>query len=109
MSVIISGKSYRAFYSPNAFPSRLSVHFAATFKAGRTPSTATPLSVTVSIPKGCFTTVLNFMTDPLCKEDVVLGKDWTDSCHSIGLSPPLDSFPLYQAGASILPCQNLIC
>jgi hypothetical protein len=77
-------------------------------KAARMPGITTLLSVTVSVPAGCFTTVLDFMTDPLCEEDVVLGIDWVDKCLSNGLSALHDSFPLYQAGLLILPRRIII-
>jgi len=44
-------------------------------------------SVTAPVPGGCLTTMVDFMNDSVCEENIVLGKDWFNACLSNGFSP----------------------
>ena len=98
MSIFVSGACARIFYSSEAYPTRLSVDFARNLKHSSYVSASgpvIPLSVTVGCPTGAFTAVLDALVDPLCEEDVVLGKDWVTSCTLNNVLPRLDLLPVY--------------
>jgi hypothetical protein len=97
MSVSVAGLSAQLFYCSDARPSRASERFANVVKRtswspyGR----AVPLSLTVPTADGCFTGVIDFVIDPLCQVDLLLGGGWPDMCMSNGLSPGIESLRLY--------------
>ena len=102
MSIFVSGACARIFYSSEAqaYPTRLSVDFARNLKHSSYVSASglvIPLSVTVGCPTGAFTAVLDALVDPLCEEDVVLGKDWVTSCTLNNVLPQLDLLPVYSS------------
>jgi hypothetical protein len=61
-----------------------------------------PLSVTAATSTGAFTAVVDALVDPLCEEDVVLGKDWIDVCASNNVLHQLELPPVYYSG-ELLP------
>jgi hypothetical protein len=83
MPIYIAGLPASVSYSPEVLPSRVSVRFAsvARYQTRRHPGPLLPLSVTAATSDGCFTGVLSFMTDSLCEQDVVLGRDWDKMCE----------------------------
>jgi len=48
------------------------------------------------------------LLDPVCEENIVLGKDWLNACLSNGFSPPVDAFPVYRAGAFMESLSSLL-
>ena len=57
-----------------------------------------PLSVTAAMSTGGFTAVFDALIDPLCEEDIVLGKDWIDLCALNGVSLQFELLPVYSSG-----------
>jgi len=97
MPISIAGLPASVSYSPEIFPSRVSVRFAnvARHQARRPrPGPLLPLSVTAATSEGCFTGVLYFMTDGLCEQDVVLGRDWDKMCelNNVRLSESVEEY-----------------
>jgi len=45
-----------------------------------------------------FTAVFDALIDPLCEEDIVLGKDWIDLCALNGVSLQFELLPVYSSG-----------
>jgi hypothetical protein len=88
---------------------RIYIDFACSLKR-RSQSTANgssvPLSITAATSTGAFTAVVDALVDPLCEEDVVLGKDWIDYCASNNsesdVSPQVDLLPVYYSGELVL-------
>jgi len=79
-------------YSSNAFPSRMSRSFAQRLTIPYTArSQNLCASVTVTLPSGAFTCVLDFcLACELPPIDVVLGLDWTNACGNANITiPPL--------------------
>jgi hypothetical protein len=85
-SVYYSSESSVSFVSPRLFDilkhSRVSVY-----------GCGLPLTVTA----GSFSGVVYFAKDPLCEVDVVIGDDWIKMCRSHGVSPGIDSLPVYRS------------
>jgi hypothetical protein len=99
MAVVISGTSATIFYSSEAYPTRISVRFASKLKRHSQQSESLiPLSVTAATSTGAFTAVVDALVDPLCEEDVVLGKDWIDVCASNNVLRELELPPVYYSG-----------
>jgi len=48
------------------------------------------------------------LLDPVCEENIVLGKDWLNACLSNGFSLPVDAFPAYRAGAFMESLSSLL-
>ena len=106
MSLFISGTCATIFYSSEAYPTRISVGFARSLKRRSQPfGSQVPLSVTAATSTGAFTAVLHALVDPLCEEDVVLGKDWIDRCASNNVLPQLELPPVYNSG-ELLPVKR---
>src|SRR5277367_1077547 len=83
MSFIIGGTPASVVYSPEVFPSRMSMAFVHTLNNFVAPNGVITSSVTAVTPSGAFTCVLDFIVDyEPCEFDVILGLDWTKSCHS---------------------------
>ena len=107
MSVFVAGASANVFYSFDTRPSRVSLAFAKTAKCTcSTPyGPAVPLSVTVQTPGGTFTGIIDFVVEPLCEVDVLLGSDWVDMCASRHVSAGLESLPVYRCSV-LCVCLN---
>jgi hypothetical protein len=93
---IISGTSAKFFYSSEAYPT-LPLHAVWSSEA------SLPIicqRVSGSALCNCcyvdrsFTAVVEALVDPLCGEDVVLGKDWIDYCASNNVLPQLELLPV---------------
>jgi hypothetical protein len=108
MSLFISGTCATIFFSSEAYPTRISVGFAHNLKRQSQPSgSQVPLSVTAATSKGAFTAVVDALVDPLCEEDVVLGKDWIDLCALNNILPLTELPPVYSSGESVNVTQRL--
>ena len=104
MSVTIAGVSCLLFYSPDACPSRVSVQFAENSKKPIHNTAYGPsvtLSLTVQTLEGCYTGVIDFLVDPDCQVDVLIGSDWVDMCISNGVVPGVDAIAVYGESESV--------
>ena len=96
MAITIAGVSVSAFYSAHALVSRISVRFADASKhLSRAPS-ETSLSRLRRL--WGFTSVVDFLIDPRCAKDIVLGSDWANVCTANGFSSLVNTLPVYTAG-----------
>ena len=103
MSLFISGTCATIFYSSEAYPPCISVRFARSLRRrSQLSGSLVPLCVTAATSTGAFTAVLDALVDPLCEEDVVLGKDWIDRCASNNVLPQLELPPVYYSGELVL-------
>ena len=87
MSFIIGGTPASVVYSPDVFPSRMSMAFVHALNTSVAPNGVISSSVTAPTPSGAFTSVLDFVVihEP-CEFDVVLGLDWSESCRSLNVN-----------------------